>query len=304
MHVANRRRLKPTLPPPPDSPSRLAVLSDFPFVRTQSFHGEFHLKISKRFVAIAVVLFAAPIFAGSVSAEETGDLKIRFVYGGDPPTAADIKVDKDVAFCGKHDLKDESLVVNPENKGIKNVVVSVYTGRGGTKLDEQEPKGATHELANLNCRFEPHVVICQVGDTLKVTNPDDVGHNANLKFFANDSQNFMIPAKQEKSVELKEPEPALIPVECNIHPWMKANILVTDHPFAAVSDDDGNLVIKGLPVGEEIVFRAYHDSGTFRDEIIINGKKDSWKSNKFEVEIKAGENDLGTVEMPPAAFED
>ena len=154
-----------------------------------------------------------------------------------------------------------------------------------------------------NCRFEPHVVICQVGDTLKVTNPDPVGHNANLKFFENTAQNFMIPAKQEKSVLLEKAEPALIPVECNIHPWMKANILVVDHPFAAVSDDDGNLEIKGLPAGDKIIFRASHDSGTFRDEIMINGKKDSWKSNKFEVEIKAGMNDLGTVEMPPSAFE-
>lgn len=270
----------------------------------KSFHGEFQLKISKRFVALAVVLFGMPLFANVVSADETGDLKIRFVYGGDPPTAASINADKDAEFCGKHGLKDESLVVNPENKGIKNVVVYVYTGRGGTDLPDQEPKKATHTLANENCRFEPHVVICQVGDTLKVTNPDPVGHNANLKFFANTSQNFMIPAKQEKSVELTEPEPALIPVECNIHPWMKANILVVDHPFAAVSDEDGYLEIKGLPAGEEIVFRASHDSGTFRDEIIVNGEKDSWRSNKFEVDIKAGMNDFGTVEMPPAAFED
>jgi len=261
------------------------------------------LKISKRFVPLAIVLVSAgSIFSSHSAVAETGDLKIRFVYGGDPPAAKSIVADKDADFCGQHDLKDESLVVNPENKGIKNVVVYVYTGRGGTKLPPQTPKNETHTLANLDCRFEPHVVICQVGDTLRVTNPDPVGHNANLKFFANTSQNFMIPAKQEKTVKLEHPEPALIPVECNIHPWMKANILVLDHPFAAVSDDDGNLVIKGLPAGQEIDFRASHDIGTFRDEIIINGKQDSWRSNRFQVEIKPGMNDLGTVEMPPSAF--
>tara|TARA_R110002049_G_scaffold2750_8_gene22293 strand:+ start:252082 stop:252951 length:870 start_codon:yes stop_codon:yes gene_type:complete len=270
----------------------------------QSLSGEFQLKISKRFVALAVVLFSTSMFAGVCAADETGDLKIRFVYGGDAPAAKPINADKDADFCGKHGLVDESLVVNPENKGIKNVVVYVYTGSRGTDLPKQTPANATHTLANLNCRFEPHVVICQVGDTLKVTNPDPVGHNANLKFFNNTAQNFMIPAKQEKSVTLEEAEPALIPVECNIHPWMKANILVVDHPFAAVSDEDGYLEIKGLPAGKEIIFRASHDSGTFRDEIIINGKKDSWRSNKFEVEIKPGMNDMGTVEMPPAAFED
>ena len=262
------------------------------------------MKILKRFVALAVVLFGTSVLSSATSVAETGDLKIRFVYGGDPPSPKPIVADKDADFCGKHNLVDESLIVNAENKGIKNVVVYVYTGSRGTDLPPQQPAKATHTLANDKCRFEPHIVLCQVGDTLKVTNPDPIGHNANLKFFNNTAQNFMIPAKQEKSVELTEAEPALIPVECNIHPWMKANILVVDHPFAAVSDDDGNLEIKGLPAGEEIIFRAWHDSGSFRDEIFINGKEDSWRSNKFEVEIKAGMNDLGTVEMPPSAFDD
>ena len=262
------------------------------------------MKISRQFIAPAVVLFGACVWTSIASAAETGDLKIRFVYGGDPPERKAIVPDKDVNFCGKHDLFDESLIVNPENRGIKNVVVYVYTGSRGTDLPPQEPANATHTLANENCRFEPSVVLCQVGDTLKVTNPDPVGHNANLKFFNNTAQNFMIPAKQEKTVELTESEPALIPVECNIHPWMKANILVVDHPYAAVSDEDGNLEIKGLPAGEEIIFRAWHVSGSFGDEIMVNGKEDSWRSNKFEVEIEAGENDLGTVEMPPAAFDD
>ena len=74
-----------------------------------------------------------------------------------------------------------------------------------------------------------------------------------------------------------------------------------DHPFAAVSDDDGVLEIKGLPVGDEIVFRANHENGTLK-EVIVNGKETEWRSNKFEVEIKAGMNDMGTIEVPVEAF--
>ena len=69
-----------------------------------------------------------------------------------------------------------------------------------------------------------HIVIAQTGDTLKVTNPDAVGHNANLGFFNNKQQNFTIPAGQEKTVALEESEPAPIPVDCNIHPWMKSYV--------------------------------------------------------------------------------
>ncbi len=254
------------------------------------------MKISAlHLVALLVVFGAMPASA------QTGDLKIHFEYGGDPPDAVEVNVNKDVEFCGKNKLLNDRLLVNKQNKGIKNVVVYVYTGRGGSKLDKVEPAKNTHTLANKNCRFEPHIVIAQTGDTLKVTNPDAVGHNANLGFFNNKQQNFTIPSGQEKLVELEKDEPAPIPVDCNIHPWMKSYIVVLDHPFAAASDENGDLVIKGLPAGKELVFRAYHEAGSLGD-VVINGKKEEWKRSRFEVKIKAGMNDLGTVVIPAEAL--
>jgi|SRR6056297_205909 len=228
-----------------------------------------------------------------------GDLKMQFVFDGNVPAAKPIDVNRDQEFCGKHGLTDESLVINPKNKGIKNVIVYVYTGRGGSDLPESPEKNTVHELANKNCRFEPHVVVAQVGDTLKVTNPDPVGHNANLNFLKNNAANLMIPAGQEKVVKLTESEPAPIPVECNIHPWMKSYVVVLDHPYAAVSDEDGNLVIKGLP-NEELVFRVNIEAadGSLK-EVIVDGKKQVWKRNRFEVDIKEGVNDLGVVKIQP-----
>lgn len=248
---------------------------------------------------------AAMLMAPVAGAEDTSTLKITFKFKGDAPKAELIDPDKDKAFCGKHEIPDESLVVNPKNNGIRDVIVFVYTGRRGTDLKDlpatkSEPK--THTLANLNCRFEPHVLIAQQGDTIKVTNPDTVGHNANFAFFNNKAQNLTVPAGGSVEVELKETEPSAIPVDCNIHPWMKSRLLVVDHPFAAASDENGVLEIKGLPAGKEIVFRAFHETGSFKD-ILLNGKKDGWRSNKFELELKSGMNDLGVVEVDAEAFE-
>ena len=64
---------------------------------------------------------------------QKGDLKIHFEYGGDVPNPSAIDVNKDVQFCGRSKLMNERLLVNPKNKGVKNVVVYVYTGRGGSK---------------------------------------------------------------------------------------------------------------------------------------------------------------------------
>ncbi|MAI72173.1 MAG: hypothetical protein CMM01_14870 [Rhodopirellula sp.] len=232
---------------------------------------------------------------------ETGDLKIHFEYGGDAPAPSAIDVNKDVQFCGKSKLMNERLLVNPKNKGVKNVVVYVYTGRGGSKLDAVPASNKTLTLANNACRFEPHIVIAQTGDTLKVTNPDAVGHNANLGFFNNKQQNFTIPAGQEKTVALEESEPAPIPVDCNIHPWMKSYVVVLDHPFAAVSDENGVLTIKGLPAGEELVFRVYHEAGGIK-EVEIDGKSEEWSRSRFKVDVKPGMNDLGTVVIPADAL--
>ena len=228
----------------------------------------------------------------------TGDLKIKFVFKGDVPKPKPVKA----ANCGKGNLVDESLVVNLENKGIANIFVYAYTGRGGAKFPVKL-SDKTHTLANKDCRFEPHALLMRAGDKLKVTNPDPVGHNVSLSFFVNKAINVVVPPGGFTLIDgITKREPVASPVACNIHPWMKAQILVVDHPFAALSDKNGELTIKNLPVGKKMVFRASHELGTFKNEIYVNGKKDKWKRNNFEVKIKKGMNDLGTVEVPAANF--
>lgn len=259
---------------------------------------------SKRTVLAAIGVFALVIpsaVATPAGAEETGTLRMTFKLKGDAPKSQPVQPNVDQAFCGQFQIPDESLVVNPENKGIKNVIVYVYTGRRGTDLPEMDLEAKTHVLANQNCRFEPHVVIAKKGDTIKVTNPDKVGHNANFQFFNNQQQNLTVPAGGAVDVKLEEAEPAPIPVACNIHNWMKAQLVVLDHPFAAVSSEDGVLEISGLPVGKEIVFRANHENGSLKD-VIIDGEEESWRGSRFEVEIKPGMNDMGVIEVPVDAF--
>lgn len=255
------------------------------------------MRILTSLTAFALVTSIACV----TTAADTGDLKINFQYEGKAFTPKPINVNKDVEFCGKHGLADERLLINPTNQGIQNVIVYVYTGRGGSKLDDVEPAGNSHTLANENCRFEPHIVIAQTGDKLKVTNPDPVGHNANMNFFENKAENLMIPSGKEQIVALEKPEPAPIPIDCNIHPWMKAYVVVLEHPYAAVSDENGDLTIKGLPAGDKLTFRIFHEAGAI-NEVTVDGKKENWKRSRFELKIKPGMNDLGTVVVPTDAL--
>lgn len=250
-------------------------------------------------LGFALLLPIAACWNATTASAETGSLTMQFVFDGVAPVPEKVVPNKDIDFCGKFPLVEESLLVDNVTLGIRNVIVCAY------KLDDDlvdAAKNQTRVLANEGCRFEPRIVCAQVGDTLKVTNPDTVGHNANISFFKNKEANPMIPAGGAVEIQLTEEEPAPIPVVCNIHPWMKAYVVVNEHSFAGVSGEDGTLTITGLPAGEEIEFRVYHELGKIAD-VIVDGKPATWKRSRFDVKIKAGENNLGTVIVPASAFE-
>jgi plastocyanin len=261
-----------------------------------------------RLMALSRVMgiLAAFALANASIAQEWGDLKVKMVFGGDAAAAKMITPDKDKEFCGKHDIPDERLLVDSASKGVRNVILYLYAGRSGKveKIhpDQAKPSDDKLVLANMYCRFEPHVLVLRPGQTINVTNPDEVGHNANFNFVKNKPQNFTIPTGGEKPITITDAEPAPIPVDCNIHPWMRAYLVVMDHPYVGVSAVDGTMEIKNLPVGKH-EFRIYHESfdGALK-EAKLGGQAVKPKRNVLEVEIKPGMNDLGVLELPAAAF--
>ncbi|TWU15095.1 methylamine utilization protein [Allorhodopirellula heiligendammensis] len=254
----------------------------------------------RRAATLALTAGVAVVGLISTAAAQDATLKMRFVYDGTPPPVGNVVPNKDLEFCGKHDIPNEKLIVNPDDKGIKNVIVQVYTRSSGKDLPKTTHTPQTHVLVNKDCRFEPHIVVAQTGDTLAITNPDPVGHNANVNFIRNTPQNPMIPSGQKKEIVLEEEEPAAIPVDCNIHPWMKAYIVVLEHPFVDVSNDSGEIEIQGLPAGKEIEFVVRYEGGKL-DEVKVDGKLTEWKRHRFEVDLKSGVNDMGDILVPASA---
>ena len=248
-------------------------------------------------VLISSSLGLASVASAGAPEESTATIKVTFKWKGAPPKEKPAPVAG--AFCGAKKHADETFVVNPDNKGVQNIFLYVYTGRRGTKLPEFKVQPKVVELDNKNCRFEPHALFLRVGDTLRVKNSDATGHNVNIAFFKNQKMGVMVPQGSPIDFEMTAQEPAVVPGECNIHPWMRTRVLVLEHPFASISNKDGVCEIKGLPAGTKIYFRVNHESldNNF-ESIFINGEKESWKKNRFEMTLKPGMNDLGTVELP------
>jgi hypothetical protein len=76
---------------------------------------------------------------------------------------------------------------------------------------------------------------------------------------ANDSLNYLIsPGDEPREIKLA-PSPMLMPVGCNIYPWMHAWIRVFDHPYAVLTDTDGNFEIRNVPAGVKVQVLAWHE---------------------------------------------
>jgi hypothetical protein len=61
-----------------------------------------------------------------------------------------------------------------------------------------------------------------------------------------------------------------------------------------VSKPDGSFKIEKLPVGE-LEFQVWHE----RSGYVATPE---WSRGRFEMEIKPGANDLGTIKLDPALF--
>ncbi len=250
-----------------------------------------------------IILGITLAFGYSTSCANATDLQLRFVYDGPAPAAESIEATKDKDFCGKCNLKSERLIVNKNSKGIQNVLVYLYTGRRGTELPEPRERYPGRNVVQKveNCRIEPRILLMRTNDTLVSVECDLVQHSLNIPFFKNGPLSGLRRPREPLIMTLTQEEPAPIPVECNIHPWMKAYVVVLDHSFAAVSDSDGNVCIKGLPNDRDLIFRVFHEAGTI-DEVNIEGKSIQWERSRFE--LKAGErnHDLGDVVLSPRLF--
>ena len=111
------------------------------------------------------------------------------------------------------------------------------------------------------------------------------------------SLNPLLRAHQKMSVDVKPQTLTIpIPVRGNAQQWLNANVFAAANPYFALSDSDGNIRITDLPPGKW-EFQVWHERPGFV-------KRANWPRGRFTMEIKPGENDLGTIKLPPATFKE
>jgi len=194
-----------------------------------------------------------------VEVTDAGSVSGVVKFAGEYPQRETVRIDKDHATCGmRHD--SEEYLVDPESKGLRNVVAILEGVEAGKPIPDVEVA-----LDQAGCRYEPHVQIGYASGVpsddveLIILNSDDVFHNVHAYEGVEATQTvFNTPSIPEEELVEAIDGPGVYSIECDVHAWMQAWIVIVAHPYAALSDEKGTFSIAGVPPGS-YTLRLWHE---------------------------------------------
>ena len=153
------------------------------------------------------------------------------------------------AICGKSHESGKSIpesFIVDEDLNFKNVFVYIknidYSGPTPTDPVLLDQKG---------CIYTPHAFGIMKGQELQIRNSDNTMHNIHSFPEVNKSFNSGHPQGVPDLKEIfNEKEDYPFTIKCDVHPWMNSWVLVSDHPYFAITDDEGNYTVPFVSLGE------------------------------------------------------
>jgi hypothetical protein len=218
-------------------------------------------------------------------------IKGKISFDGTPPPPADIRIpddNKDKQYCLKGAHTDPTWIVSPDG-GVKNAVLWVRAPINKyfeVPADQQHPVEPVVKIDQPFCAFEPHVAITfpsffdgktqkPTNQQLEIANSASITHNTNWSprnTRLNSGDNVILePKKAPREIPLFNLPTAknragiedLLSLKCNIHQWMTGYVWAFDHPYAAITKDDGTYEIKNVPAGTELQLMGWHEPGEY-----------------------------------------
>jgi plastocyanin len=194
---------------------------------------------------------------------DEGSITGKVSYTGAAPEPKKIDTSADPACTSKSpNLTTEDWIVKDGKLANTYVYIKDGTLADGTKIGDYsfDTPSTAATLDQNGCHYKPHVMGVMVNQPITITNSDPTTHNIHFTPKSNPDWNQSQPNGAAPLTHKLARAEVLVPVKCNQHPWMKAYVGVTKHPFFAVSGEDGSFTIKGVPAGKYTVI-AWHEGG-------------------------------------------
>ena len=197
------------------------------------------------------VFAALLLLTSAASADTKGTIKGTVIFEGEAPDRPKLVRDTD-PVCAKVDKLSEDVVVT---KGkLKDVLVRIKNGSGGKHTAPATPAAIDQK----DCMYSPRVLGVVAGQKIGVRNSDGTFHNVHGTVDGKLLFNKPHPkGDPEVAVDSTPKAGDVIDIVCDVHPWMHAYAVVMDHPFFAVTAEDGSFEIKGLAAGS-YTLEAWH----------------------------------------------
>ena len=204
---------------------------------------------------------AAPAFDPA----SAGNVSGMVMFDGELPAAEELMMNSD-PVCAMSATNTMSSTFVGSGGHLGNVFVYVKSGLEGQTFPAAS---GTVELNQEGCRYTPHVMGIQVGQTLTITNSDPTLHNIHATPSANDEFNMGQPIQGMTFEQSFDTAEVMVPFKCDVHGWMNSYIGVLDHPYFAVTGPDGAFDLSALPPGDYVV-EAWHESlGTQTQNVTV-----------------------------------
>ncbi len=216
---------------------------------------------------LAVLVSLVVSGVGSASAQVTG--RVRFEGPVPKPEVLDFRTDPVCISVGGRGAADHTLV--SKSGGLANVFIHVIDPPPPTEAARENPKALpVLVLDQRQCRYHPKVFGIRIGQTLEIRNGDPTLHTTHAFTFR--GFNVVTPRKGQRIQKTFTRAQVMVPIRCDVHPWMTAYAGVLPHPFFAVTDADGGFALPpGLPDGD-YAFEAWHEKlGRQRFEVKVSG---------------------------------
>ena len=195
-----------------------------------------------RGIQFAVSAALLLIGLGASGIAEAGAIKGTIVVAGAVPAQKKVDVTIDQYVCGTE--KDAGDLLFSPRKELRNAVVWLDNPPPGS-APAPAPKV---EIDQNGCVFVPRVVIVPAGGTVDFLNSDRLLHNIHATPKLNVSFNRTQPKNRTIPVTFAKPE--IVRINCDLHSWMVGWVVVSAHPYYAITGADGQFSFDNLPPGK------------------------------------------------------
>ena len=251
-----------------------------------------------RTVLFSACCIAAMFAFQPIGSAQWGDVEMTFLYDGKPPEPGPAVESRDGLK-----IRDETWLVAKDG-GVKNVVVRLLPEKD-VKLpihpDFEKAKGTSVRVDIVGGYFEPRVTIKYTNQDLTFSNLNPFAHTAKADLQKNSPFNILVQANKLVTLEaekngLNTHDPAVGMLSDSIHPEMQGYIFIHSHPYAAVSDKDGRVTLKNVPVGEW-TFVLWHEANGYIKQGKLDGVAAEWPKGRIKIKVEPKVNKVGVIKF-------